>query len=187
MQNEFNQEQKKSLLDLVRKILETTLAGQPVNNYESQDDLFNENRGCFVSLHNQGQLRGCIGQFQPNQPLIQTIRQMAIAATQDSRFTHNPITLAELPSIEIELSILTPLKETSGPLSLELGTDGIYITKGHQSGCFLPQVATETGWTQEQFLQHCCQDKAGLPPNAWQDPQTTTHLFQAEIFNDSTQ
>jgi len=74
------------------------------------------------------------------------------------------------------------LKRTDNPLSLRLGIDGIYIKKGYASGCFLPQVATETGWDKEEFLSYCCAHKAGLTPDAWRDPETEVYLFTAEVF-----
>jgi uncharacterized protein len=177
--------QKKTLLEMARKVIETTVRNEPVSGFESEDQLFNEKRGCFVTIHNHGDLRGCIGQFQPSQPLIETIREMAIAATQDSRFTMNPITPAELNKIDIEISVLSPLEKTDDPLSLELGKHGIYIKHGWTSGCFLPQVATETGWSKEEFLSNCCGGKAGLSPDAWKQPDTEVFLFTAEIFGEN--
>jgi len=176
--------QKKSLLQVARKIIAAAVRNDPVSEFESEDPLFNEKRGCFVTIHNRGSLRGCIGQFEPGQGLLKTVRDMAIAATQDSRFVHNPLTPAELDQIDIEISVLSPLCPTDDPLALEPGKHGIYIKKGPYHGCFLPQVATETGWTKEQFLSHCCHDKAGLPADAWKDPQTEVLLFTAEVFGE---
>jgi uncharacterized protein (TIGR00296 family) len=104
------------------------------------------------------------------------------SSTGDPRFFGNKITLDELAELDIEISVLSPLKKTDDPLSLRLGTDGIYIKRGCASGCFLPQVATETGWTKEQFLSYCCSHKAGLPDDAWDDPDTDVFLFTAEVF-----
>ena len=177
--------QKKTLLEVARKVIETAVHGKPVSGFESEDPLFNEKCGCFVTIHNHGELRGCIGQFQPSQPLIETIREMAIATTRDSRFTMNPITPAELEQIDIEISVLSPLEKTDDPLSLELGKHGIYIKHGWTSGCFLPQVATETGWSKEEFLSNCCGGKAGLSPDAWKQPDTEVFLFTAEIFGEN--
>ena len=177
--------QKKTLLEVARKVIEAAVRNEPISGFESEDPLFNEKRGCFVTIHNHGDLRGCIGQFQPSQPLIETIREMAIAATCDSRFTMNPITSAELDKIDIEISVLSPLEKTDDPLSLELGKHGIYIKNGWTSGCFLPQVATETGWSKEEFLSNCCGGKAGLPPDAWKQPDTEVFLFTAEIFGEN--
>ncbi len=104
------------------------------------------------------------------------------SATSDPRFFGNPVTPAELEDLDIEISVLSPLKKTDDPLSLRLGIDGIYIKRGCTSGCFLPQVATETGWNKEQFLSYCCAHKAGLSANAWKDPATEVYLFTAEVF-----
>ena len=87
-----------------------------------------------------------------------------------------------LEKLDAEISVLSPLKRTDDPLSLRLGVDGIYIKKGRASGCFLPQVATETGWSKEQFLGYCCSHKAGLPEDAWKDTDTDVYLFSAEVF-----
>ena len=112
------------------------------------------------------------------------VAEMAKAsATGDPRFFGNRITAAELPQLDIEISVLSPLKKTDDPLSLRLGIDGIYIKRGFTSGCFLPQVATETGWSKEEFLSYCCSHKAGLPPDAWKDKNTDVFLFTAEIFS----
>ena len=109
---------------------------------------------------------------------------MALAATQDNRFLANPITPGELEKIDIEISVLSPLERTEDPLSLELGKHGIYIKCGWASGCFLPQVATETGWTKEEFLSQCCGGKAGLPSDAWKQPDTEVFLFTADVFGE---
>jgi len=176
--------QKQSLLQVVRKVIESTVRGEPVSEFESEDPLFNEKRGCFVTIHNHGQLRGCIGRFEPDEILIRVLREMAVSATRDPRFTMNPVTPAELKEIDIEISVLSPLEKTDDPLSLELGKHGIYIKKGFAGGCFLPQVATETGWDKEQFLSQCCAGKVGLPPDAWKQSDTQVFLFTAEVFGE---
>ena len=106
-----------------------------------------------------------------------------VSATEDSRFVFNRITSKELDSLNIEISVLSKLQKTDNPLSLRLGTDGIYIKNGMTSGCFLPQVAAETGWSKEEFLSYCCSHKAGLTPDAWKDKDTEVFLFTAEIFS----
>jgi uncharacterized protein (TIGR00296 family) len=106
------------------------------------------------------------------------------SATSDPRFFANPITPRELKELDVEISVLSPLQRTDDPLSLRLGVDGIYIKKGRASGCFLPQVATETGWSKEEFLSYCCAHKAGLAADAWKDPKTEVHLFTADVFGE---
>jgi AmmeMemoRadiSam system protein A len=104
------------------------------------------------------------------------------SATSDPRFFADPVTPRELNQLDVEISVLSPLKRTDDPLSLRLGVDGIYIKRDRLSGCFLPQVATETGWSKEDFLSFCCAHKAGLPADAWKDPDTEVYLFTAEVF-----
>lgn len=183
-EREMTDKQKRALLGVARKVIEATVRGEKAGGFESEDPLFNEQRGCFVTMHNQGELRGCIGNFQPSQGLIQTIREMAVAATKDYRFSRNPVTPGELDQIDIEISVLSPLAKTDEPLGLELGKHGIYIQRGTASGCFLPQVATETGWSKEEFLSNCCAGKAGMTPDAWKQPDTDVLLFTAEVFGE---
>jgi len=104
------------------------------------------------------------------------------SATGDPRFFANPITPGELKELDIEISVLSPLQRTDDPMSLRLGVDGIYIKRGRASGCFLPQVATETGWSKEEFLSYCCAHKAGLAADAWKEPGTQVYLFTADVF-----
>jgi AmmeMemoRadiSam system protein A len=171
------------LLKVARDTIEAVIAGEAPPKPKSDDPQLNAHCGCFVTLKNHDELRGCIGQFISDKPLIELIVDMATAsATSDPRFFGNPVTPAELEDLDIEISVLSPLKKTDDPLSLRLGIDGIYIKRGCTSGCFLPQVATETGWNKEQFLSYCCAHKAGLPANAWKDPATEVYLFTAEVF-----
>jgi AmmeMemoRadiSam system protein A len=180
----MNDVQKQTLLKVARDSIEAAINRRPAPKPYSDDPELNKLCGCFVTLKTGEELRGCIGQFIADRPLIEMVAEMAKAsATGDPRFFGNPITAAELPQLDIEISVLSPLKKTDDPLSLRLGVDGIYIKRGFASGCFLPQVATETGWTKEEFLSYCCSHKAGLPPDAWKDRKTEVFLFTAEIFN----
>ena len=107
---------------------------------------------------------------------------MAVSAVlDDTRFAHNRIRLSELEDLMIEISLLSPLKRIENPLDFELGKHGIYLRKGRRNGCFLPQVATETGWPKEEFLSQCCHVKAGLSPEAWRDKDTEVYVFTVEI------
>lgn len=171
------------LLKVACDSIEAVITNGPGPKVESDDPELNTHCGCFVTLKNQAQLRGCIGQFTSEIPLIELVGQMAKAsATGDPRFFAEPITADELNQLDIEISVLSPLKRTDEPLSLRLGIDGIYIKKGGASGCFLPQVATETGWSKQEFLSHCCAHKAGLAPDAWKKTETEVYLFTAEVF-----
>ena len=179
----MNDTQKQTLLKVARDTVEAILTGGSVQKPKSDDPELNAHCGCFVTLKNQGRLRGCIGQFTSEGPLIELVVDMAKAsATSDPRFFADRITADELDQLDVEISVLSPLKRVDDPLSLRLGVDGIYIKKGCASGCFLPQVATETGWSKEEFLSYCCAHKAGLPADAWKDPKTEVYLFTAEVF-----
>ena len=177
-------EQRQTLLRVARDVVEAAVKGQPWIAHKSDDPLFVEHRGCFVTIKNRGRLRGCIGTFSADGPLLQTVERMAESATQDPRFVFDRIRPGELKSLDIEISVLSPLEKTLDPLSLELGKHGIYIKRGRQVGCFLPQVASELGWSKEEFLSHCCADKIGLKPDAWKDPDTEVLLFTAEILQE---
>lgn len=176
-------EQRDELLGVAREVIEAVVRGQAWRAHKSGDPLFSEKRGCFVTIKNRGRLRGCIGTFQAEGPLLKTIERMAEAATRDPRFPFDRITPSELQALDIEISVLSPLERTSDPLSLELGKHGIYIRHGGRSGCFLPQVAMELGWDKEEFLSRCCADKIGLAADAWKEAQTEVLLFTAEVFD----
>jgi AmmeMemoRadiSam system protein A len=179
----MNEAQKKILLKVAGDTVKAVITGGPIQKPKSDDSELGAHCGCFVTLKNQGRLRGCIGQFTSESPLIELVVDMAKAsATGDPRFLADPITEAELDQLDIEISVLSPLERTNEPLSLRLGNDGVYIKKGSTSGCFLPQVATETGWSKEEFLSHCCAHKAGLSPDAWKDAETEVYLFTADVF-----
>ena len=179
----MNDTQKQTLLKVARNTVEAIIKDGATPKPESDDTELNAHCGCFVTLKNKGRLRGCIGRFISEIPLIELVVEMAKAsATGDSRFFADPITAGELEQVDVEISVLSPLERTSDPLSLRLGVDGIYIKQGRASGCFLPQVASETGWSKEEFLSSCCAHKAGLSPDAWKDPETEVSLFTAEVF-----
>lgn len=139
--------------------------------------------GVFVTLRNSGELRGCIGLIESDQPLYASIPQMAVAAAvDDPRFS--PVTEEDLPKLKYEVSVLSPMKRVSAISEIELGAHGVKIQKGSRSGVFLPQVAEETGWNKEEFLNHLCCDKAGLAEDCWKDPATEIYTFTAEVFSD---
>lgn len=180
-----NNEQKKKLLEIARKTIEARLANKPIPGFKIDDPALMEKRGVFVTLTNHGKLRGCIGHFLADTPLYKIVSDMAIAAsTQDYRFAYDPVTLKEMKDIRIEISILSPLRRIKNIDEIRMGIDGIYIRKGTRAGTFLPQVAEETGWTKREFLEHCCHDKAGLPGDAWKDPDTELYTYTAFVFHE---
>ncbi len=180
----MDEKERKILLQIAGNSIESAIKGTKADKtqIEIKNTELEEKRGAFVTLKTRGKLRGCIGKFTSDTPLHKVVSEMAIsAATDDSRFASNRIQSSELDDLEIEISVLSPLQKIKDPLDLELGKHGIYIKKDIRSGCFLPQVATETGWTKEEFLSQCCQTKAGLSPKAWRKKDTEVYVFTAEI------
>jgi AmmeMemoRadiSam system protein A len=137
--------------------------------------------GAFVTLNKNHVLRGCIGRFEPNMPLWTVVKLMAVAsATQDYRF--EKVEPKELSQIKIEISVLTPLKRIKSIDEFILGKHGIYIKDGNAHGTFLPQVADKSGWTKEEFLGHCAQDKAGIGWDGWKTAELYT--YEALVFGE---
>ena len=183
--NEFtlSKEDKKQLLNIARKTLNLYITNKETLKFKNENFSKNLNykTGAFVSLHINHQLRGCLGFFETHLPLYELISKLAISsATEDYRFS--PVTKAELKNIEIEISVLTPMRKINNIDEIELGKHGIYIKQGVRGGTFLPQVATQTNWTKEEFLGHCSQDKAGLSWDGWK--QADVYIYEAIVFNE---
>jgi len=179
----INPQDRKQLISLARAAVASAVRRQPASRPGAATGLLAEKRGCFVTLTRGGDLRGCIGTFQPDRPLGEMIVEMGRAAAQDPRFVANPITPAELDELTVEVSVLSPLEPTGEPEKLDIGRHGIYVVKGQRSGCFLPEVATDQGWDAVEFLRYCCSHKAGLPSDAWRDPDAKVYLFTSEKFD----
>ena len=179
----LNKEQRKKLLEIARSSIKTFLEIGKKLEVSEQDPVLLKEAGAFVTLSEHGQLRGCIGNMVGREPLYLTVRNMAVeAATGDPRFP--PVGLSELKNIEIEISVLSPLEKVDSADKVQLGVHGVLIKKGFNSGVFLPQVATETGWSKEEFLSTLCTQKAGLAPDAWKDKTAEIYIFTAEIFKE---
>lgn len=173
-------EDKKCLHDIAKAVIENRARGKPVPEFKVDAPILKENRGAFVTIQKKGQLRGCIGYIEGRGPLHKTIEEMAEAAAfRDPRFA--PVKEKELPELEIEISVLTPLKKITDVNEIEVGKHGIYIKSGWYSGLLLPQVATDYGWDRQTFLENTCQ-KAGLPTNAWKEKNIEIYIFSADIF-----
>lgn len=182
MNQSLNDDNKRILLSLARTTIARLLRGEGRAPEKGHEGLLNSDRGCFVTIHQHGQLRGCIGNFQPRQPLFKSVAEMAVAAaSKDPRFP--PLQSADLASISLEISVLSPLEKIASVEEIEVGRDGIYLERGYHRGVLLPQVATEYGWDRNTFLAQTCH-KAGLPTDAWKSPETTIYRFSAEIFNE---
>ncbi len=181
----MEEQAKKILLDIARKTIVATITGEnkPVFSCDHPD--LQGKQGVFVTLKTHDQLRGCMGRFVSDIPLCQMVSEIAFSsANEDPRFEFNRIKPQELNQLKIEISVLSPLVPINNPLEFELGKHGIFIKKDFHVGCFLPQVATETGWSKAEFLSYCCSGKAGLPANAWKDKDIEIHIFTTEIIEE---
>jgi AmmeMemoRadiSam system protein B/AmmeMemoRadiSam system protein A len=174
-------EGKEILRTVVRQTLPSVVKTGQIPAFRKYAGKLGEEWGAFVTLTKRGNLRGCIGNITGTKPLIATVAEMTrAAALEDPRF--RPIRPEELPDIEFEISVLTPIRRVSNVEEIVVGRDGIIITRGYNRGLLLPQVATEYGWDRETFLEQTCL-KAGLPKDAWKDRNTIIEAFSAEVFH----
>lgn len=179
----LNAKQKKRLLEIARQSISAYLTTGKKIPLEETDPLLIKNMGAFVTIHKNGNLRGCIGHILGVQPLYLTVRDMAVeAAVGDPRFV--PLTAGEVKDITLEISVLSEPQKTADTEEIQMGIHGVIVQKGPASGVFLPQVATETGWTREEFLANLCAHKAGLSPSAWKDKDTELYTFTAQVFGE---
>jgi MEMO1 family protein len=177
----LNQEEQKELLKLAKMTVESVVKTGKKPDYTNQMPDLDRPLGAFVTLRERGQLRGCIGRFEPDIPIYKVVMEMAIAAaTQDYRFP--PVSERELDKLEYEISVLSPLRKVKTWKEIEIGKHGVEVVRGTRRGVFLPQVATETGWDLETFMNNLCEHKAGLPSDAWKDPGTDLFVFTAQVF-----
>ena len=139
--------------------------------------------GAFVTLLRGGELRGCVGHIEMDEPLVDVVRRCAVAAcSTDLRFP--PVVASELTQIALELSLLGPLEPIGGPDEVEISRHGLVVEKGRHRGLLLPQVASEWNWNARQFLEHTCR-KAGLAPDAWKH-DAKLWRFEAEVFGEGS-
>lgn len=176
--------QKKKLMDIAKQTIKTYVQTGKVLEVQETDPRLLQEDGAFVTIHKSGRLRGCIGHILGRGPLYRTVRDAAIAsATQDPRFT--AVTKEELDQLDVEVSVLSKPRVIQDVGEIQLGVHGVIVSRGEKhQGLFLPQVADGTGWTKEVFLSQLCAQKAGLPADAWKDPQTKIEIFTAEVFSE---
>ncbi len=177
-------EQKRRLIDIAKNTIEKYVTTKEVLQIQEQDSRLSAEEGAFVTIHKHGQLRGCIGNIVGRGPLYLLVRDMAIAsASEDPRF--NPVATDEIKDLEIEVSVLSKPHLIKNVDEIQLGVHGVIVHQGpFNQGVFLPQVATETGWSREEFLSQLCSQKAGLPRDCWKDPRTKIEVFTAQVFSE---
>ena len=160
-----------------------TSSAMPDVSVLMNDPSLSQRAGCFASLHelNTHRLRGCVGQLEARDPIPHAVSRAASAVLEDPRFQYEPVTLAELSRLEIELSLLSPLVDVDDPLQFDPENEGIYLTIDEAGGCFLPQVARETGWSRQQLLERLCTEKLALGRDAWKHPSARLSTFRTVI------
>ena len=177
----LNVEQQQYLLSLARATIEERVRGGRPREVRCTDPDLLRPGAAFVTLRERGALRGCIGCLQAVSPLVETVRDRAIAAaTGDPRFP--PVKPDELPHLEIEISVLSPLRKVDRADDIDITRHGVVVEDGGRSGIYLPHVAQETGWSRDELLSHLCRDKAGLPADAWRRG-ANLHVFTVQAFS----
>jgi len=183
---EFTAEEKRTLLKIARGAITAALSRKSPEEYTKEyliTPAMQMKAGAFVTLEIHHRLRGCVGLIESEKPLCETVSEAAVsAALYDSRF--RPLASEELPEIEIEISVLSPMVKMSNVDSLEVNKHGLLMISGRNHGLLLPQVATEYRWDKTTFLEQTCV-KAGLPKDAWKWPETEVYLFTANVFNEA--
>ncbi|MDY0002849.1 MAG: AmmeMemoRadiSam system protein A [Polyangia bacterium] len=180
----LEEEDREELLGLARASLRGYLRSGRRPADPPRSERLREPAGAFVTLKTgRGGLRGCIGTFSAASPLFQAVSEMAVAAgTRDPRFP--PVTLEELDGLHMEISVLSPREVLRDPSAVEVGVHGLCISLGYHHGVLLPQVPVEQGWDRETFLAHLSM-KAGLPADAWKDPEARLETFTAQVFGEA--
>ena len=181
MSDLLTKKERKELLKIARDTIVDYVTSGKVPAIAPTSPGLNLHSGCFVTIKQKGELRGCIGNFVSDQPLYLLVQEMAVsAATRDPRFY--PVKVDDLANFTLDISVLSPLQKAASVEEIKVGTHGIYIVKGSYRGVLLPQVATEYGWNRDQFLEHTC-IKAGLPQDAWQG-ECDIYIFSAQVFGE---
>ena len=183
METVLNDKEQATLLAIARKSIESWVRSGAVYIEPREEKVLNKRSGCFVTIKQNGELRGCIGNFQSELPLFREVAEIAAAsASKDPRFY--PIREEDLDNFNLEISVLSPLHKIDKVEEIEVGKHGIYLEKGFYRGVLLPQVATEHGWDRETFLKQTCL-KAGLPTDAWKSEDTEIYIFSAVVFGEA--
>lgn len=180
----FTETEKEQLFTIVKSSIRSRLYDEKkyVTDERSISSNLKKPMGAFVTLKINGALRGCIGRFISSEPLFNVVQESAISsAFEDPRFS--PLSKAEFKNTDIEITVLGPLKKINNINEIVLGKHGIYIKKGLYSGTMLPQVATENGWTVEQFLGYTSRDKAGIGWDGWKDAEI--FIYEGVVLEDT--
>ncbi len=179
----FSTEEKRTLLGIARETMISYLRTGQKPRFDNDNDNLNSKLGGFVTLRQNGALRGCIGRMEGEKPFYLTVMDMAVAAAvEDPRFPK--VSIEDMDGIDIEISALSPMKKIEDPSEIELGKHGVMVKRGARSGVYLPQVADETGWSLDEFMGSLCAHKAGIPENSWKTGDAEIFVYTAEVFGE---
>jgi hypothetical protein len=175
--------EREMLLKIARRSVESAVREHKLYDPPRQTlDTLAEERGAFVTLRQQGELRGCIGYTSPTTPLYLTVRDVAaFAAVRDPRFP--PVSASEMEKLEYEISVLSPMRRVTDIQQIQVGRHGLLMKNRQNEGLLLPQVPGEFGWNRKQFLEATC-EKSGMSPNCWQSDDTDIFMFTALVFDE---
>lgn len=180
---ELNKDEKRLLLKIARDSIAEFLLNRETKKYDeiSLPPALLQKAGAFVTIHKHRELRGCIGRFSKEESLYILVQKVGVlSATRDARF--KPVTLEELPLVDFEISVLSPLQRIDSSDEFDPDKHGIYLKKNGRNGTFLPQVARQTRWTKEELLGHCARDKAGLNWDDWKNAEL--YIYTAQVFGE---
>lgn len=178
---QLTESEQRLLLQIARSSVRARLSGEVFPTPEIPQGSLSESRGIFVSIHKNGELRGCIGNIHAAGPLYRSAAECAIsAAFGDPRFF--PLMSEEFPMVDFEISVLSPMQRVVNVNEIEVGKHGLLISKSGYRGLLLPQVATAYAWDRVTFLQETCR-KAGLRADDWKSG-ATIHCFSALVFGE---
>jgi hypothetical protein len=181
----FSREERQALMDMAQAAVRAAAQGGSYAPPEPTSPKLRENGAAFVTLKVHGELRGCIGHVVATDPLYECVAEVArAAAIEDPRF--DPVGPGELDQLTFEISVLTPPEVVTDPTTIQVGRDGLIMSRGGRRGLLLPQVPGEQGWSREQFLDGTCR-KAGLPAGCWSDPGTRIESFRAIVWGEDLQ
>ncbi|HLD36511.1 MAG TPA: AmmeMemoRadiSam system protein A, partial [Planctomycetota bacterium] len=183
-EDDLDKSEQATMLKMARQTLKLYLNDKKIPKFNEKEltARLKEKRGIFVTLKNHGELRGCIGQIFDPTPLYQEVIEYTVHSTQDSRFYYNPVAAKEEPDIDIEISVLSPMRKVASYKDIVVGKHGVYLMKDGSNAVFLPQVAPEQGWTRDEMLNQLAM-KAGLAKDAWRQGAEFM-VFTAQVFGE---
>lgn len=175
--------QKRTLLDLARASIRAALGEIPAQPEGLDQQFVHQRAGCFVSLHEklEHRLRGCVGRLDTEEELANVIPSTARGVLDDPRFADQKITPADFPTLLLELSVIEALQQATNPMLFDPLEDGLFLQFGDRAGCFLPQVARETGWSREKLLDRLCTEKLGMTPICWRHHDARLYTFKTLV------